>query len=310
MSRLLLGLCLFATSYGVHAAEYRSITLANGRVVPAEIKSITATEMVLQTPQGELIISPSDLRDMAPMSNDAYNALPPWNVLVLPFGGEANEAEDRNFGELYSIRVLQDINAINPLSVNDLSDSVGESTKSALSTCGTNLQCATRHGADANVDVVVMGRIDPVLKKRVLTLGAVFVDSPAARKRAEITYTNNLIDKRKEMTEKLYSSLFLSPPEKPELITLAPVQKAPVQKAAPRSTDLSKVAWAPVPGITAVQQNNMAGFAAAIGVVGAGTATSVYMAGHATYSAPQMIAMTTLTSYGLTVFVNHLLLKK
>jgi hypothetical protein len=32
------------------------------------------------------------------------------------------------------------------------------------------------------------------------------------------------------------------------------------------------------------------------------------MAGHATYTAPQMVAMTALSSYGLTVLVNHMFL--
>ena len=50
--------------------------------------------------------------------------------------------------------------------------------------------------------------------------------------------------------------------------------------------------------------------AAALGVVAVGTTASVYMAGHATYAAPQMVAMTALSTYGLTVFVNHLFLKQ
>ncbi len=309
MIRLLCTMVLLSSNTA-QAAEYRSITLANGRVVPAEIKSITATEMVLKTPQGEMTISPNDLRDMAPMSNEAYNALPPWRVLVLPFGGDSEHSEDRKFGELYALRVLKSINSVAPLSISDLANSVGESTKSALSSCGTNLQCATQNGAGANVDVVVMGRIDPSAEQRVLTLGAVFVDAPAARQRGEISYSNNLIDKRKEITEGLYNSLFLSKPAKAEVLSLAaPTESAP-KTSLPTSPNLSRMAWSPIPGITAIKQNNMTGFATALGVVGAGTATSVYMAGKATYSAPQMIAMTSLTSYGLTVFVNHLFLKK
>ena len=314
MKRLIISLSLLGAAHGASAAEYRSITLADGRVIAAEIKSVTATEMVLDTPQGEVRISPSDLRDMAPMSDETYASLPPWQVLVLPFGGESNVTEDLNFGELYSLRVLKSIDAINPITVDSLATNVKDSTKSALSSCGTNLQCATRHGADAEVDVVVMGRIDPVSEKRVLTLGAVFVDSPAARKRGEIDYTGSLLEKRQEITKQLYSSLFLTPPDKAEVaVFVTPTPASPTSAPSTASTkpvNSANLVWAPLPGITALKQNNTVGFATALGVVGAGTATSVYLSGHATYSAPQMIAMTTLTSYGLTVFMNHLLQKQ
>ena len=65
--RIPLMLSFFALSSPSMAAEYRRITLADGRVLPAEISSITATEMVPQTPQGTVIVSPNDLRDMSPM---------------------------------------------------------------------------------------------------------------------------------------------------------------------------------------------------------------------------------------------------
>ena len=74
--------------------------------------------------------------------------------------------------------------------------------------------------------------------------------------------------------------------------------------------NLARLAWTPLPGITAYKQNDMAGFASAMGMVAVGTTASVYMAGHATYAAPQMVAMTALSTYGLTVFVNHLFLKQ
>jgi hypothetical protein len=137
------------------------------------------------------------------------------------------------------------------------------------------------------------------------------VDSPAARKRGEIDYTGSLLEKRQDITKQLYSSLFLTPPDKAEAAAfVAPTPTSSTSSTPTPSTKTvssANLVWAPLPGITALQQKNTAGFATALGVVGAGTATSVYLAGHATYTAPQMVAMTTLTSYGLTVFMNHLL---
>jgi len=307
MNRFIISAALLSsgTAFG---AEYRKITLANGREVPAEIKSITADEMVLQTPQGEMRISPNDLRNMDSMTTEEYLALPAWRVLVLPFGGDSADEDDSNFAHLFAVRVLKSIDAVSPQVVGDLPSSVGDSTRSALKSCGTDLQCATRHGATADADVVIMGRIDPVAEKRVLTLGAVFVDAPAARQRLELPYAGELINHRKRLTTSMYESLFLTPPEGAEIPTLPVAQAVPTKPKTTGEADLARLAWTPVPGMTALKQGNRAGFATAMGVVGAGTVASVYMAGHATYTAPQMVAMTALSSYGLTVLVNHMFL--
>ena len=309
--RIPVALSLLAISDHALAAEYRQITLADGRTLPAEISSITATEMVLKTPQGTVVVSPNDLRDMTPMSAEEYAQVPPWQVLVLPFAGAANREDTSEFAHLFSLRVLESIPAVSPLTVAGLPDSVRQTTKSALKVCGTDLQCATRHGQDAGADVVVMGRTTPSATGNTLTLGAVFVGAPAARKRVQVNYEDKLIDKRKEMTDSLYATLFLVPPADAKIPTLVmPTEPAKVARAANGEPDLARLAWTPLPGITAYKQNDMAGFASAMGMVAVGTTASVYMAGHATYAAPQMVAMTALSTYGLTVFVNHLFLKK
>ena len=309
--RIPLMLSFFALSSPSMAAEYRRITLADGRVLPAEISSITATEMVLQTPQGTVVVSPNDLRDMSPMSAHDYAQVPPWQVLVLPFAGNATLAEDSDFAHLFSLRVLESIPAVSPLTIAALPDAVSQTTKSALTVCGTDLQCATRHGQEAGADVIVMGRATPSSTGNTLTLGAVFVDAPEARKRVQVNYQDALIEKRKEMTDSLYTTLFLIPPPDAKIPAMAlsnKTQKTVQEKSG--EPNLARLAWTPLPGITAYKQNDMAGFASAMGMVAVGTTASVYMAGHATYAAPQMVAMTALSSYGLTVFVNHLFLKQ
>ena len=306
-----LALTLLALSGPALGAEYRQITLADGRTLPAEISSITATEMTLKTPQGTVIVSPNDLRDMTPISAEDYAKIPPWQVLVLPFAGGTNLTDDSEFAQLFSLRVMESIPAVNPLPVTGLPSSVSQTTLSALKLCGTDLQCATRHGQDVGADVVVMGRTTPSSTGNTLTLGAVFVDAPTARKRVQVNYEGQLIDKRREMTDSLYATLFLVPPPDATIPTVTAPAKPP--KTPPTTSgepNLARLAWTPVPGITPYLQNDMAGFASALGVVAVGTTASVYMAGHATYAAPQMVAMTALSTYGLTVFVNHLFLKQ
>jgi hypothetical protein len=291
------------------AAEYRAIQLANGRIVPAEIGEITATEMVLHTPQGEVRIAPQELRSMEPMSPEEYAAVEPLKVLVIPFKGQASD--DAKIGAMYVVRVLKGIPAIQALTLDDLPPSVGETTRSALATCETEFYCATRHGADAGADVIVMGEARTEAESKKLYIGAVFVNTPEARKREYIEFKDSLLTHRRALAIKTYHALFLSPPagiELPALPEITPPVLPVEPEYIPKQSDFERMAWTPVPGITALKQGDSAGFVTALGVVGAGTAASVAWSGHASYSATQMVAMNALTGYGLTVLVNHMFL--
>jgi len=292
------------------AGEYRTITLSNGREVPAEVMEMTATEMVLRTPQGELRIAPSDLRSMDPLSSEQFDQMEPWSVLMLPFKAEKSAMEDADLAQMLSMRVLQSIPAIRPTTVADLPPTVTGETRSGLEACGTDLGCAIRHGSSVGADVIVMGRIEPALNGKLLNIGAVFVDAPEARHRVSIRYKDPLVSQRAAIAKAQYEVLFLAPPADaavPEPVELAVAVPVPEikEKTGP---SLESLAWAPVPGITALRANNKAGFATAVGIVGAGTAATVALTGHATYSATQMAGMSALTSYGLTVLVNHIFL--
>ena len=304
----------FLTTSSAWAAEYRSITLADGRIVAAEIQGITATSMTLSTPQGIVEISPQDLRTMEAMSVEDYNQLEPWKVLVLPFVDDETEGanEDVQMAKLYALRVLKSIPAVAPLTIEDLPETVPENTRRALSLCGTDLQCATRNGETVGADVVMMGDIRQKNESMLFSLGAVFVNAPSARKRVQIPYTPPLINQRKDLTDAVYQTLFLNTPttvQPPPVIEPVVTKESPQPETQQELRDLDALAWAPVPGITALKSGDTAGFATAIGAVTAGTAASVYIAGHATYSAPQMVAVSALSSYGITVLVNHIFLK-
>ena len=312
MGRWLLCLCLFSSP--AWGSEYRSVTLADGRVVAAEIKDITATSITLATPQGVVEISPQDLRTMDALSEEEYENLPPWKVLVLPFSDDGSERAnaDATVAQMYTMRVLQSIPAVSAITVDDLPPTVPENTKSALSLCGTDLQCATRNGETVQVDVVIMGTAteqDPGMQ---LTIGGVFVNAPSARERTTLEYEKPLLELRNDLAKAPYKILYLSPPEENIAPNMALAETSPLgleKRPRIRREGVANLAWAPVPGITALKANNTKGFATAVGTVTLGTAASVYVAGHATYSAPQMVAVSALSSYGLTVLVNHLFVR-
>jgi hypothetical protein len=302
---------LLLAAPSAQAAEYRAITLSNGRSIPAEVKDMTATEIVLSTPQGVVRIPSAELQSMEPLTAEAYAAIEPWAVVVLPFATNDNAVkDDAEMANMLARRVLSSIPNIVPTTIQELPESVGQSARRSLALCGTDLQCAVRHGQVAEADVVVMGRVDSNGEHRTLTLGAVFIDAPAARSRITIEYTGPIVARRSEIAKSQYSVLFLDPPTNalPPIVESAPPEPPP--KKSDSDYEMAKLVWAPVPGITALKQDDNAGFATAVGLVGAGTAASVYMAGRATYSAPQMVAMTALTSYSLTVLVNNIFVKK
>jgi hypothetical protein len=316
MNRSILSLALLWTAPAA-AGEFRTITLSNGRTVPAEILEMTATEMVLRTAQGELHIAPSDLRSMDPLSPDDFAQTEPWSVLVLPFKAvqAADEDEDAELARMLSLRVLQSIPAVRPITVADLPPTVTDETRSALAGCGTDLGCVIQHGAAVGADVVVMGHIEATLDAKLLNLGAVFVKAPDARHRKSIRYQDPLISQRSAITTAQYEVLFLAPPADAPLpsaldLTVSVPAITPDITKIKTAPPLDTLAWVPVPGITALRADNKAGFATALGVVGVGTAATVALTGHATYSATQMAGMSALTSYGLTVLVNHIFLAK
>ena len=147
-----------------------------------------------------------------------------------------------------------------------------------------------------------------------LNVGAVFVHAPDARTRTSIRYQDSLIPQRTKIAKAQYEVLFLEAPadtalpEPVELVVAVPEPSPVLKQTVAPSFDT--LVWAPVPGITALKSNNKAGFATAVGIVGAGTAATVALTGHATYSATQMAGMSALTSYGLTVLVNHMFLSE
>ncbi|MGB0639493.1 MAG: hypothetical protein ACPGTU_09175, partial [Myxococcota bacterium] len=92
---------LLATNTQANAAEYRSITIANGRNIPAEVKDMTATEITLDTPQGIVKIPSAELQSMDGLTAEAYAALEPWTVVVLPFGSnQPSGKEDATMASL------------------------------------------------------------------------------------------------------------------------------------------------------------------------------------------------------------------
>jgi hypothetical protein len=304
---------LMVTGSHANAAEYRSITISNGRSIPAEVKDMTATEITLDTPQGIVKVPSADLQSMDALTAEAYAALEPWTVVILPFtSSQPSGKEDATMASMVAQRILSSIPNITPKTVDDLPDSVGESAKRSLALCETDLQCAVRHGQVVGADVVVMGQIAIGDDQNTLSIGAVFIDAPAARKRIPIVYQESLVSKRMEIAEAQYRVLFLEPSKisLPEPVVTAPTPTPESTAPTTSNGDMAKLVWAPIPGITAIKQGDAKSFATALGVVGVGTAASVYVAGHATYSAPQMTAMTVLSSYGLTVLANHIFMNK
>jgi hypothetical protein len=300
------------------AAEYRHVTLDNGREVLAEIVTINAEGMNLRLPQGNLIVPPNTPAIFAPLSAAEFEQQQPWKVAILPFG--AVNTEDKaaaTAAQFMALRVLEELSAVRPMSPIDIPIPGRDSDKRALAQCGMSLPCATRLGDSLGLDVVVMGQID---RDGTLHLGAVFVQSPAARKRVKIELHGAIMEHRDEIYRAQYNVLFIATPEKarPEPVVRAPIPvvsppaerakpaPAPERWQPPPQSALNRMAWAPVPGLPSLAQRDMAGFGAALGVATVGASVGVAVAGTATTSTAQFVTMSLLSSYTATVVANHL----
>jgi hypothetical protein len=302
-------------------AEYRRVILADGREVAAEIVNITATGMELRLPQGIMIVPPDQPAVFQPLKAEEFNTQPQWKVVVLPFVSEpGDKATEAEAARLFARRVLEEMGGVRPMSPDEVDVRGQQSVKRALAMCGTQLQCATRLGEALGVDVVVMGEID---RNDKFHLSAVFVQSPAARRRITVALSGPVVQHRREIYDAQYRVLFLEPPERaletPVVVAVATAPTQPVTRKpeptpskspTPRKpmTDaaLNRLAWAPVPGLPALARRDMAGFGAALGVAGAGAAVGIATAGGATYSKGQFAAVSVLSSYAAIVVANHL----
>lgn len=351
MSLILCLLAVLAWARPAAAEEYRLITLADGRVLQAEIIATTAQGLSLRIPQGRLDVPFASVRNLEAMDAVAYRSQPTWRVLILPFAGP-----DTARAEEARASVEDALGRIPAITVGNL-DGLARAGASveALRACGQDLSCAVAPAGAAGFTAVVSGSLAPKGASTDLTLSGVFSGAPSTRRSETTPYTGLAGEHPVEILKAAAAALQLRPEDavvatlparlgapvaaSPWGTTAAPDVPAPVAAptgpvattpwgttpepaptpdpaptatappVAPAAADpsldrLRRLAWVPLPGMPSIARKDWSGVAKSWGLVVPGSAAMVYVSGRAAFTAPQMVGMSALSVYSLTVLAN------
>lgn len=312
-----------------HAAEYREIYLTDGRVLKAEIKGFTPDAVTLGIPQGTMVFKPDLLDKMEPLTQPDYQKQPNWRVAILNFtASEQQDVPQARTAHMLALRAISEVPRVTSGTPSDIPGDIHASVRLALSACRTDLLCAVKQGEAAGIDVVIIGEIRRSGETRELRMTSLWVNAPAARKRASVKLTGTAVDHRAEIYASQHDLLWLEPPKGAETSlptptpvasktpTPVPVSKPTVQPTVRRqppkpSTPMSeatlrKLAWAPVPGLPQLIRKDAPAFGKSLAVTGIGAVIGVGVAGQATYTKPQFIAASVLSTYTITAIANQI----
>jgi hypothetical protein len=293
-----------------NATEYRTVHLINSRVLKAEIQGFTPEAVTLGIPQGTMVFKPEMLDHMEPLTEAEYSAQPSWRVVILDFTASRPELEaDARTANMLAARELSAIPGIVSGSPATIPGPVSKRSRQALAKCKTDLLCALREGEAAGIDVVMMGQIRQDGAERELRLGALWVSHPEARKRVSIALKGSPVAQRSEIYTSQHRLLFLQPPQG-SLASAPTPQLAPVPQAKPTAppsaSTLSRMAWAPIPGLPHLMRKDYDASMRALTLAGLGAAAGIGVAGRASTTRAQFVGMSLVSTYTFTVLANHL----
>lgn len=302
--RLPLGLVL-VTLLGASAAhaqdrraQYRSLKLADGREIVAEVLATEATGLRLRTPQGEMLLSFELLQDMSPADADTYKLQEAWFVYVA-----APDAHQDRLMEAF--RWVPNTRVAKP--GEDL-PGLASAQAAAAERCKLDFPCLLKETSGAPWMYVVSVSVD--------ASGAVVANSGL-----NTGPTKARVEKPSLEAEQLWGlvheALLLEVPTggPPESAFADPAPTETPEDGGPKvvaadAKKLNALAFAPVPGLPAMKQKNGAGVGAAVAIAVAGTAAWVGAAGHTTQSAPELVGFSVVGFYATTVFANHVTIKR
>ena len=342
MSLLLCLLALLGLVRPAAADEYRLISLADGRVLQAEIVATTAQGLSLRIPQGRMDVPFAAVRNLQPLDAVAFQGQPGWRVLVLPFSGTDKAAAEEARAAVQD--ALGHLPAVTVGSLDSLA-STGANVD-ALRACGQNLDCASSAAGAAGFTAVVEGSLTPNGGDgpNKLAVSGIFVGATDSIHSESALVTGPAADHPVDVLKAAAAALQIRP-EDAVVATLparldvpisgspwgagsspwvatgptpapapqtakaaapasAPANAAPSSTAAPSIDHLRALVWVPLPGAPSLARKDWAGVAKSWAVAVPCSVVMVYGAGRAAFTAPQIVGISALSVYGLTVAVN------
>lgn len=296
---LALGLAVAASAQAQdRRAQYRTLKLADGREIVAEVVATEATGLRLRTPQGEMLLSFELLQDMSPADADTYKLQEAWFVYVAAPPAEQDRLLEA-FRWVPNTRVARTGEELPGLAAGQAA---------AAERCKLDFPCLLKETSGAPWMYVVSVSVDEA--------GAVVANSGlnSGTTKARVEKPGLQAD---QLWGLVHESLLLEvPPGGPPESAFADPGPSDGPSgpsgpdAAPADARLTALAFAPVPGLPAMKQKNGAGLGAAIAIAVAGTAATVGAAGHTSQSAPELVGFSLVGFYASTVFANHVTIKR
>lgn len=297
MKRLGLTLLALIAADVAAAGEYRVFTLADGRVLVAEVLATEASGLRVRVPQGETYVPFTQLVDMVDVDEAKYREQDDWYVYVAA-------------SEMYRSGFVATFEAVPNLRVLGTRGTEGVVRAEQLvkaDACGTDIECVVDALTQPAVWYwVVVGELRG---SEMVLQGAVTSGGTRTEERAPLMDPD-------AVRRATYEVIGLVPPPKETVVVVptpvpSPRPKPVREPREPRAPGVigrervTALSFAPVPGMPSLVRKDWAGFGMAVATVVPATAAWVGVSGKVAQSAPQHVALGLGGFYVSTVLANQ-----
>lgn len=301
----LLAFYALATSTA-QAAEYRRITLNDGRVLVAAIVASSAQGLELSTPQGLTSVGFDQVQALEEVDQATYDKQPVWTIVVLP-PSPADASLDEQL-----LAAAADIPAVD-VTTTDKMSLLTEGQRGSFGRCAADPACVQGFLDQSGAQAAISARFEGTEDDRSLVIMSNFAGAPLARREVSKHWNPNHDAMAGPLRQATEESLHLTP---------RPIQPTPQGGTAGQPVDgsarsqqakthtgpddgtLKSLVWVPLPGMPSLAQHDWAAVATSWAIVAPGTAAMVAVAGKVSFSRPQLALTGVASYYLLTVAVN------
>ena len=327
---LLALLTLGAVGGTAQGAEYRRITLNDGRVLVAEVESTTASGLELAMPQGQASVRFDQVQSLEEVDRATWEAQPSWTVIVIP-PSEGDTARAPTLAQQLAEAVAQ-VPAL-VVTTPDKMTRLNATQRTAFAACGTDAACIQGFLDQTGARVAVSARLEGDPSQPNLVVVTSFAQAPLARREVSVDWATDASAMRGPLRQSVETALHLKArpvdralPRHPAETTAVPPPPDPAATSTATATDpgatpatspapspartgpsastLRALAWLPLPGLPSMARGDWGGVGASYAVAIPGTVGLVAVAGQASFTQGQLIAAGAGSYYLLTVAVN------
>ncbi|RME28755.1 MAG: hypothetical protein D6798_01670, partial [Deltaproteobacteria bacterium] len=169
---------LAALGFGLpaSAAEYRRVTVDDGRVLLAEVADTTDTGLRLRLPQGTTLVAFQDVVNIEEIDEETWRNQEPWQLVVVPPTPRDLQRAPELADALTA--AAHDLSATVPVRPADLATLPVED-RGRLARCGTDRACLQGYLDRSGADVLVAARVQGPPDAPEIVVAATWAAAPA-----------------------------------------------------------------------------------------------------------------------------------